>query len=73
MPDPKRSPAWRPTDDRMLSPAELAAYLGVPLSTVYRWNYSGDAPPRLRIGKHIRYRQSAVDVWLDAQQATTPA
>jgi excisionase family DNA binding protein len=50
----------------LLSPAELAAHLNVPLKTVYRWRTIGDGPRGIRVGKHVRYRQADVDAWLDA-------
>ncbi len=33
-----------------LSPAELAAREGVPLGTVYAWNYTGDGPRYFKAG-----------------------
>lgn len=59
--------------DRLLSPKELAEYLGIPLSTIYKWNYSGEGPRRLKLGKHCRYRTADVDRWLDSQQTTSAA
>lgn len=53
--------------DRLLSPQELAAYLGVPLATVYGWRYRGNGPPGIRIGRHLRYRWSDWQTWLTAQ------
>lgn len=56
--------------DRLLSPQELAAYLGVPLATVYGWRYRGNGPPGIRIGRHLRYRWSDLQTWLNAQTTT---
>jgi excisionase family DNA binding protein len=53
--------------DKLMSPTELAAYLNVPLATVYRWNHIGSGPPVLHVGRHVRYRPSAVETWLAAQ------
>lgn len=53
--------------DRLLSPQELAVYLGVPLATVYGWRYRGNGPPGIRIGRHLRYRWSDLQSWLTAQ------
>lgn len=55
-------------NDRLLSPAELAEYLGVPVQTIYQWRYraakdhratawvatSGTAGPTSRAGSPIR-------------------
>lgn len=48
-----------------LSPAGLAEYLGIPIATVYRWNYTGAGPRFVRIGKHVRYEPDAVADWLE--------
>lgn len=52
----------------LLSPAALAERLGVPVATVYAWNSRGDGPPRIRIGKHVRYRVTDVESWLEAHR-----
>ncbi len=52
---------------RMMTPDELAEYLGVPLRTLYAWRYRGEGPRGYKIGKHIRYRQSDIKVWLEEQ------
>ena len=53
--------------DELLSPQNLADYLGVPLNTVYRWRYRGGGPAAFRVGKHIRYRRIDVEEWIDVQ------
>jgi len=56
----------------LLSPRQLAAYLNVPVATVYDWRHRRFAPPGFRLGKHFRYRRSDVDKWIDDQaQAST--
>lgn len=50
--------------ERLLSPDDVAAFLGVPVRTLYQWRYKGTGPRGLRIGRHLRYRQSEVDTWL---------
>ncbi len=52
---------------RMTTPDELAEYLGVPLRTLYAWRYRGEGPRGYKIGKHIRYRQSDIEAWLEEQ------
>jgi Helix-turn-helix domain len=55
------------TDDsrriRHLKAADLAEREGVPVSTVYGWNYSGEGPPYFRVGRHVRYRLEDVEWW----------
>jgi len=54
--------------DALLSPKTLAEYLGVPLATIYNWNYHGSGPRILRLGRHVRYRPTDVEKWLVAQE-----
>ena len=51
----------------LMSPADLATYLGVPLETVYRWRTRGGGPRGLKVGKHVRYRKADIKRWLDAR------
>ena len=53
--------------DELLSPQDLADYLDVPLNTVYRWRHRGGGPAAFRVGKHIRYRRSDVERWIQRQ------
>ena len=58
-------------NDPLNGPEWLAEYLGVPLATVYAMNSRGTGPRRIRVGKHVRYRKSDVDTWLDARAVET--
>lgn len=49
---------------RLLSPKELAAYLGVPVATIYRWRSLGEGPVGCRVGRHVRYRREDIEAWL---------
>lgn len=51
----------------LLSPDQLAEYLGVPIATVYRWRARRTGPCGLRVGRHVRYRWADVESWLEAQ------
>jgi excisionase family DNA binding protein len=53
------------TLDQLLTAQELADYLGVPLATIYAWRYRGEGPPGFRAGKHLRFRRSDVDQWIN--------
>lgn len=53
------------TDD-LLTPVQLAELVGVPRSTVYTWRYHGTGPRAIKVGRHIRFRRSDVDAWLEA-------
>lgn len=52
-------------DTTLLSPDELADYLAIPVKTVYNWRTSGKGPRGVRIGRHLRFRWSDVQEWLD--------
>ena len=56
------------TERRLLSPDELAWYLGVPRATVYRWRSRREGPCGIRVGRHVRYRIEEVERWLDERQ-----
>ncbi|MFC9296925.1 helix-turn-helix transcriptional regulator [Streptomyces sp. NPDC057011] len=75
--DPRRSvmTARKPELDRhpKATPEEVAAYLQVPVGTLYQWRHKGYGPPAVRIGKHLRYTWSDVDAWWAAQVAQQSA
>ena len=49
------------------APEEVSEYLQVPLRTLYEWHYKGTGPRVLKVGKHLRYRWSDVERWLEEQ------
>jgi excisionase family DNA binding protein len=51
--------------ERLLSPEEVAGYLGVPVKTLFQWRYKGVGPRGLRVGRHLRYRAEDVEAWLE--------
>jgi excisionase family DNA binding protein len=57
---------------RLLSPAELASYLAIPLATVYRWRSRREGPCGIRVGRHVRYRLDDVERWLDEMREQRP-
>jgi excisionase family DNA binding protein len=54
--------------DRLVSPHEVAAFLGVPLQTIYRWRYRHEGPAGYRVGRHVRYRIADVEHWLEERR-----
>lgn len=58
----------------LLTTQELAAYLAVPIATLYAWRWRGEGPPGFRVGRYLRYRLCDVDAWmLDQLADSTPA
>jgi excisionase family DNA binding protein len=57
--------------ESLLTPQELANFLGIPVKTIYQWRTLSRGPRGIRVGKHLRYRRADVETWLDPQ-ADTP-
>ncbi len=57
--------------DRLLTVEDLAEYLDVPVATVYAWRYRRQGPPGFRVGKHLRFRWSDVERWIEDRIAET--
>lgn len=57
-------------DDPIFTAEEAAAYMRMPLSTLYALNHRGVGPQRMRVGKRVLYRQSALDAYLDERLVT---
>lgn len=55
--------------DPLLNIKDLAAYLGMSTHTLYKWAAAGKGPTCILIGNERRWRLSAVDAWLDANEA----
>jgi excisionase family DNA binding protein len=59
----------------LLTLAEVAAELRVPVETLRKWRAQGTGPRAAKIGRHLRYRRAEVDRWLAQreQEALTRA
>ncbi len=53
----------------LLTTAEVARHLGVPVATIHRWRYVGTAPPAIRIGRHLRFDADDLEHWIDGQRS----
>ena len=53
-------------DEKLFDIEALAAYLGLPVQTLYRWRSSRPqkGPKGIRVGRYVRWRPSEVDQWL---------
>ena len=52
----------------VLTVDELAEYLKIPKSTLYKIAKEGKIPGQ-KVGRHWRFRKEAIDRWLDETQA----
>ena len=53
--------------ERLMSILDLSEMLGIPVETLYGWRHRGEGPRGYRIGRHVRYRRSSVEAWLEEQ------
>ena len=59
------------SDDPLRTPEEAAERLRLKQQTLAVWRMTGQNLPFIRVGRSIRYRQSALDEYL--QRRTIPA
>jgi excisionase family DNA binding protein len=57
----------------LLTLDDVVAYLGIPKNTLYRWRVDGEGPRAMKIGKHLRYRRTELEAWLEANTDERPA
>ncbi|HEX3540711.1 MAG TPA: helix-turn-helix domain-containing protein [Acidimicrobiales bacterium] len=50
-----------PVPEKLLSRAEAAGYLGVPVSTIYHWAKTGRLPCQVTLGGHLRFSRPDLD------------
>lgn len=60
--------ARKATEDPILDPDQLAAYLNVTKGWIYE-SASQSAIPYFKAGKFLRFRKSAIDKWIEGQSA----
>lgn len=57
-------------DDRLLDVSEVAELLGVPVATLRWWLHIGTAPDHFKLGRHVKFRRSEVERWLETRRKT---
>lgn len=58
---------------RLLSTAELAEYLGMPVRTLEGWRSRAGGPPFVYFGRQVWYREDSLVEWLQTLKAgSTP-
>ena len=51
----------------MLREQEVADFLNLKVATLRRWRWSGDGPPFVKLNGAVRYRQSDLEAYIEAQ------
>jgi len=59
--------------DPLLDVDEASAYLTIPVKTLYVYRVDGRGPRAIKIGRHLRYRRSDLDAWIDSRAGQGPA
>ena len=57
-------------EERWLSVAEIAAYLGIKRDTLYKW-LERKTIPAYKVGKLWKFRKDEIDKWVQSGQAKT--
>ena len=60
-------------DDELLSIAEVAAMVRVPIATLRYWRHLDTGPHSFRIGRSVRYWRTEVLRWLEDQSGSRRA
>ncbi|WP_308401353.1 helix-turn-helix domain-containing protein [Streptomyces sp. AP-93] len=47
----------------------MAAFLQIPVPTLYQWRHAKKGPPAVLVGRHLRFAWDDVESWWDAQKA----
>lgn len=48
---------------------EAAAYLGIPVNTLYQWRSRGYGPQGRRVGKYVKFDPEDVAAWFKKQRS----
>lgn len=51
--------------EQLLTVEQLAELCQVPRGTVYGWRYKHAGPRSIKVGRHVRFRLSDIEAWLD--------
>jgi excisionase family DNA binding protein len=50
-------------DDKLLTTDEVSARYRVSRRTLYNWRSIGQAPPAIKVGRHLRWPQAGLQDW----------
>lgn len=51
--------------DELWDDHETGVFLKVPEGTLANWRYQGRGPRFVKVGRHVRYRRTDVEAWLE--------
>ncbi|MFG2010604.1 helix-turn-helix transcriptional regulator [Micromonospora sp. NPDC048868] len=57
------------TTERLWSVADVSAFLGIPVGTLYQWRHRRIGPRASRVGRHLRYDPADVRAWFHDKAA----
>ncbi len=57
----------------LMTSEDVSSLLGVPVTTLYAWRSGRKGPRAIRVGRHLRYRRSDIEAWLEQQADPIPA
>ena len=55
------------------TPEDLAAFLDLPVATIYNQRSAGQLCPGYRFGKHLRFERDEVLAWIGTRRNEAPA
>ena len=58
------------SNEKYLTIDDLCELLTVSPKTVHSWRHRGVGPASFKAGKHVRYKRSDVDVWMEQNKCT---
>uniref|UniRef100_UPI0025EF9E65 helix-turn-helix transcriptional regulator n=1 Tax=Lapillicoccus sp. TaxID=1909287 RepID=UPI0025EF9E65 len=58
-------------NDELLTLTEVAAIVRAPIATLRYWRHLGTGPRSFRLGRHVVYRASDLQTWIDEQDSAT--
>jgi excisionase family DNA binding protein len=56
--------------DDIISEAEAANVLGVKIATLRTWATRRKGPPRIKVGRSVRYRRQTLIAWMTAREVS---
>ena len=62
-----QTPSTPHADDDVLTIAEVADLVRVPVATLRYWRHLGTGPSSFRVGRSVRYWRTEVLIWLEHQ------